>query len=697
MFRTHRLRLLQVQSLIAVLICFACPAWAGFQATKLLSAETDVFITINLRELLYDYRDIEFVQRYLDQWRLAVKGDESQLLEHYELQEIHKYEGISRKEFLERAGMIKTACDAFEIDPFEDVDLITVGYTAGDPGLPAIVVEGRFKLQNTVQLEQFFHQHLFPVNQGDGPALGLLDHNTLVFAGSKKTLEAIRARAGAMKSDMPSGVRTLLESGRKSHLSVVVNNLDTNVQRLMKFAGEQLAGSLGTDHAISKLILGKGTAWIKQSATEYAAASFSVSVQDAESQLEFGMDAKNIQQAESLRTLIDIGSFWGVQALTAIDHDLARPAAGILGRKRVTLKDTTLFVQIDLPDGFVSQAKHHPSFDFFPDLQKVNANPNPFPGKPELQSLASQVTSIPLWKPEVSSAEIVEVRGEPYKTGPGTDPFRHRLDMFLPKNKKNFPMVVLVHGGGWDTGDNRCAGLYSSVGQFLASQGIGVVLPNYRLSPNVKHPEHIKDVACAVAWTRSQAGKYGGDVQRLYLLGHSAGGHLVALLAADESYLKAEGMSSADIKGVIAFSGVYRISEGVMYGSLAGSGPQALRIEQMLPLRGEYKPFWNWHPPGVHVAPDIFGPAFGESSKQRADASPITHVRRDMPPFLILSPEYEMPTLGPLADEFHAALRDKGCDARLLRVPKRNHNSLMFSAITTQDPAARAILEFVLK
>ena len=75
-----------------------------------------------------------------------------------------------------------------------------------------------------------------------------------------------------------------------------------------------------------------------------------------------------------------------------------------------------------------------------------------------------------------------------YRTDPQADPFRHCLDLFYPKGKKAYPVLVLVHGGGWMLGDNRCCGLYSSVGQFLASQGIGVVLPNYRLSPGVKHP-----------------------------------------------------------------------------------------------------------------------------------------------------------------------------------------------------------------
>jgi acetyl esterase/lipase len=697
MSRIDRARFLRIQLLTAVMIYFACPAWAGSQAGNLLSGEADVIVTFNPRELLHDCRDIPFGLRYLDQWRLAAKGDEKRLLQYYESQEIHRYEGISRKEFLERAGMIKTASDAFGNDPFEDVDLITVGYAAGDKGFLAIIVEGRFKQRNTLPLEQFFHQHLFPVNQGDGPFLGMLDNSTLVFADSKKTMQAIQARAGKKNGELPTGVRALLESGRKKHLSVVVNNLGANVQRLMKFVGEDLAGSSGIDNAIRQLIVGQGTDWITKYAADYAAVSLGISVRDDELRLEFGLDAKKAEQADELRKLIDSGSVWGALALKAIDHHLARQLACILARQRVALKDTTLITHVDVPYEFMVQVLQDPLLGVVPEIRKADANAKPFPGHEALQSLARQATSIPLWRSGVPSGEIEEVLDVPYKAGPGTDPFRHRLDMFLPKNKKDFPIIVLVHGGGWDMGDNRSAGLYSSVGQFLASQGIGAVLPNYRLSPAVKHPEHVKDVAKAVAWARSHAGKFGGDAGRLYLMGHSAGAHLVALLAADESYLKAEGMKSADIKGVIAFSGVYRIPEGLMYGALGGSGPRSLRIEQMLPLRGDSAPSWKWQPPGVPVAVDIFGPAFGDSDKQRAEASPITHVRRDMPPFLILSPEHELPTLGPMADEFHAALRDKACDAKLLRVPKRNHNSLIFSAITPQDQAARAIVEFVLK
>jgi acetyl esterase/lipase len=117
----------------------------------------------------------------------------------------------------------------------------------------------------------------------------------------------------------------------------------------------------------------------------------------------------------------------------------------------------------------------------------------------------------------------------------------------------------------------------------------------------------------------------------------------------------------------------------------------------MLPLRGEFDPIWKWYSPGVHVVMDVFGRAFANSGQQRADASPISHVHRGLPPFLIFAAQHDIPTLGPQADEFHSALLANGCESRLTHVFKRNHNSILFSAISIQDPTARAIVEFVRK
>jgi acetyl esterase/lipase len=320
---------------------------------------------------------------------------------------------------------------------------------------------------------------------------------------------------------------------------------------------------------------------------------------------------------------------------------------------------------------------------------------------------ACRVTDLPLWGPAKVPAEnafaVEKVRNILYVDDknphvPKVDPVRHRLDIYIPKGVQNYPVVMLVHGGTWIMGDNRCCGLYSTIGEFLAGQGIGAVLPNYRLSPAVKHPEHVKDVARAFAWTRAHIAEYGGRSDSIFLVGHSAGGHLVSLLTTDERYLKAEGLRSTDIKGVVSINGVYEISAGKMSVNLGGDDMNAFRLDEMSPFRGENpsrdnKPSW----PGIALALNVFAPAFGNDPKVREDASPLKHVRPGLPPFLIVSAVNDLPTLPGMAVKFHQALVENGCAAELLRVENRNHNSTLFRAITTNDPVARATVEFVRK
>lgn len=311
---------------------------------------------------------------------------------------------------------------------------------------------------------------------------------------------------------------------------------------------------------------------------------------------------------------------------------------------------------------------------------------------------ACQVTSLPLWKPAesvVPAADVEHVRDVAYHDGPGTDGFRHRLDLYLPKGKRSFPVVVLVHGGAWMVGDNRCCGLYSAVGDFLASEGIGAVLPNYRLSPRVKHPGHVQDVARAIAWTRANIADYGGDPNNLFLAGHSAGGHLVSLLCTDDTYLLALGMKTSDIRGVISVSGVYRIPEGKMDVTLNGLSESGFRLEQISPFRGESRRTTVSRGIEVPLKIDIFGPVFGDNARQRAEASPLTHVRPGLPPFLICYAEKDLPSLPAMATEFHDALVKVGCSSQLHEVKNRNHNSIMFQAIDRHDPVAEKIARFV--
>jgi acetyl esterase/lipase len=701
---------------LLIIVMGAVSSASAADAVKLLPAETEMVLTINLRGFLNDHGNTEVVQRYLEQWRLAFKGDEKQLRKYYQAHELRQTEGVSEQEFLDRANRIKSIGDALGVNLLEDVDRLTCGFKKKERGFFIVIVEGRFKEETfkagvkklareyfgSVRLTRLGGLDLWQTPE-DGAAVNLvlLNDKTLAITDSKKTMEGVLALAGGEKKGGLSGpVRTLFDSGKKEHVALVVSNVGDFLDDGVTFLKGKVVQSLGPDDAVGKLVVGQAATEIRKFARDASSVSIGFSPREDELRLQFGLDARKPATVKELAALLDRGNFWGALALKAIDNELTRSLADVVLRQRVVVKDATLVMHTTVPYEFIQQLLQGPLLVLL-SPEFAGAKAAPLPGQAFLAELADRATSIPLWglpDPRPPGAfDVKEVRAVAYRDGPTADPYRNRLDLFLPRNKKDFPVVVLVHGGSWAVGDNRCAGLYSSVGQFLASQGVGVVLPNYRLSPAVKHPEHVKDVARAAAWTRDNVGKYGGDPRRIYLMGHSAGGHLVALLATDESYLKAEGMKATDFKGVVAVSGVYRVPQGQLATALGGSGPRAVRLEQLIPLRGESGPFVKFPLPGYPVHLNLFAPVFGDNGKDCANASPLTHVRRGLPPFLILSAEYDLPLLAGMAEEFHAALRREGCDARLLKMAKRNHNSLLFSMIAPEDPAARAILEFIRK
>src|SRR5437016_9492663 len=102
--------------------------------------------------------------------------------------------------------------------------------------------------------------------------------------------------------------------------------------------------------------------------------------------------------------------------------------------------------------------------------------------------------------------EVHKVLDVPYYQGADADP-KHKLDLYLPKDQKDFPVLFFVHGGAWKSGDRK---IYGRLGEMFARNGIGTVIPSYRLSPKVVHPAHIQDVAEAFAWTVKNINTYGG-------------------------------------------------------------------------------------------------------------------------------------------------------------------------------------------
>src|SRR3954471_10166956 len=121
----------------------------------------------------------------------------------------------------------------------------------------------------------------------------------------------------------------------------------------------------------------------------------------------------------------------------------------------------------------------------------------------------------------------------------GKEP-RQSLDVYTPcGDPKHAPVVIFFYGGYWQWGSKSD---YRFVGQALASKGFIAVLPDYRLYPRVTFPAFVEDGAQAVRWTRDHIARYGGDPNRLYLMGHSAGAHTAALLAVDPHYLQDAGV-----------------------------------------------------------------------------------------------------------------------------------------------------------
>jgi acetyl esterase/lipase len=252
------------------------------------------------------------------------------------------------------------------------------------------------------------------------------------------------------------------------------------------------------------------------------------------------------------------------------------------------------------------------------------------------------------------SFEVKKLFDIAYYNGPDADPAKHKLDLYLPKDHKDFPVIFLLHGGAWRHGDKNFPGLESYMASRLARHGLGVVLPNYRLSPSVVHPEHIKDVARAFAWTHQNVGKYGGRADQIFVSGHSAGGHLAALLATDETYLKAQGLSLKAIRGAIPMSGVFRI-HGSTFDSMFSSDP-----------------------------------------KSQENASPISQACSDAPPFLIIYGDHDLSVCAKEpAEEFCAALREKHVQAKTLEVKDRNHVTLLFKAASDSDPVNKAVRDFI--
>lgn len=139
-------------------------------------------------------------------------------------------------------------------------------------------------------------------------------------------------------------------------------------------------------------------------------------------------------------------------------------------------------------------------------------------------------------------------RGIPYG-----DDARQRLDLWAPSQPGDapLPVVIFFYGGGWVVGER---GEFGYVGRALAQRGFLAVMPDYRLAPHARFPDFIHDGAMVLKWVRDHIATYGGDPERIAIAGHSAGGHLAALLALDPRYLEGEGLDPGIVRAAALLS-----------------------------------------------------------------------------------------------------------------------------------------------
>ncbi len=171
---------------------------------------------------------------------------------------------------------------------------------------------------------------------------------------------------------------------------------------------------------------------------------------------------------------------------------------------------------------------------------------------------------------------------------------RHRLDICRPAAAAAAPVVVFFYGGAWRSGNK---GLYRYVAKALARRGYVAVLPDYRIYPQARYPDFLEDGARVVRWVKDNVGRFGGDPNKVFLKGHSAGAHIAAMLATDARWLHQVGLDPGrDIAGLIGIAGPY----------------------DFMPLRDETLKL-------------IFGGA------DRPETQPIFHVAPGAPPALLMT------------------------------------------------------------
>jgi len=270
--------------------------------------------------------------------------------------------------------------------------------------------------------------------------------------------------------------------------------------------------------------------------------------------------------------------------------------------------------------------------------------------------LALFTFAMPLSSRAADSTGVRVVRDIAYVPNANYADNKDKLDLYLPEGRTNVPVIVSYYGGALMAGDKS---QQAFIGQRFASAGFATAVVNYRLSPAVMHPAHIQDAAASFAWVKRNIAKYGGNPDQVFVIGHSAGAYLVALLATDERYVAAHKLSLRDIRGVVPVSAFYWVER-------------------------------------TGVAPDRDKSVWGTDKTVWADASPAHHLRQDAPPMLVLYADGDDEWRRQQNVEMAQVLKAAGSKTvEIAQIAARTHNTIWSKVAEPNDETAEKIIQFV--
>lgn len=249
---------------------------------------------------------------------------------------------------------------------------------------------------------------------------------------------------------------------------------------------------------------------------------------------------------------------------------------------------------------------------------------------------------------ELSQAAAARLRVE--QDIPYGDDYWQRIDIYLPEDREahGLPVLLFAHGGAWTHGYKEWMGLMAP--PIVALPAIFVSV-SYRLAPENRYPVPAEDCAAALAWVHANIARYGGDPGRLFVGGHSAGGHLFALVALQRDLLAAHGLAPEIVKGCFPVS-----------------SQMNLVFPRIEPGSGEER---------IHTV-------FLRSGEDASPASPIAHAEGNRVPFLLSYGTRDFPRIIKSNQEMEAVLHSQPSGVEVLLLENYDHFD---TALQLQHPA----------